>query len=314
MLGLGHTLSQNVADVKRVILLTTLPWVGHLLLSKQELLLLLLLQHSLLKNLLQLQLDLCWQWLDGVAFLVDHNLAFFGGMLLTLGILQQLNDLLGRQVISQVAELVASGGYLTLLWLVASRHLLVVLEVSLAFTILLLRRRFVDDSLRLLILVLCVVIVLSGHLVVDPKRSSFVALLLPCHLLLLLLQQEVSLQLLLVHHVVVQLLGLYLGLHLLELLLGPLVGLGPFALESLLYLGYAAGLALGGSDVVQHRRVAVDLGGCLLAVLAEGARKSREGLRHWTEEASAAEGQRVLHVQGASRLLGPLPAAVRPRA
>jgi hypothetical protein len=54
---------------------------------EQELLLLLLLKHPLLEYLLQLQLDLLRQWLDWVAVLVDHDLSFFGCILLTLSVL-----------------------------------------------------------------------------------------------------------------------------------------------------------------------------------------------------------------------------------
>jgi hypothetical protein len=141
---------------------------------------------------------------------------------------------------------------LTLLWLLTFRHLLLVLELCLALTILLLRRRLVDDSLGLLLLVFALSFLsaifssLLSNLVAGSKRLAFVALLLSCHLhlLLLLLEKEVRLQLLLIHHVVLELLGLYLSLHLLELLLCALVWLRSLAFQTLLDLRHAAGLFL----------------------------------------------------------------------
>jgi len=87
------------------------PLVDHLLLLKQELLLLLLFKHSLLKHLLKLDLNLFWQLILGRDWLTIFIKVLLVSKLprdlsVSLrGILQELNNLLSRKIICNITNL-----------------------------------------------------------------------------------------------------------------------------------------------------------------------------------------------------------------
>lgn len=104
LLGSCHTLRKDVADVlvglDSVVhraQLHVVVRVGHLLLLKQELLLLLLLQHTLLQDLLKLDLDFLWEWLNWLAIFISvHTFSKLFRILNISCILQEFDNLLRR--------------------------------------------------------------------------------------------------------------------------------------------------------------------------------------------------------------------------
>lgn len=130
LFGSGDTLRQYVTDilvrldsVVHGAQLHVVIRVSHLLLLKQELLLLLLLEHALLQDLLQLNLDLLRKRLNRIAIFIGI-VAFseFFGILHVRSILQKLNYLLGRQIIrnitnSIILNVALCNHLLSLLWL-----------------------------------------------------------------------------------------------------------------------------------------------------------------------------------------------------
>jgi hypothetical protein len=127
LLRLAHRLGEDVANVlvrlnavtharhlglTKVLSLS----IGHLLLLEEEILLLLL-EHPLLENLLQLNLYLLWEVLLLNQFSILVIICLLSHFTLILSILEKLNDLLSGEVISDIGDLspLNVGGLLVLL-------------------------------------------------------------------------------------------------------------------------------------------------------------------------------------------------------
>jgi len=203
-----------------------------------------------------------------------------------LRILEELNDLLGREVVSNIADMSAWRNIrsLELHWL--------------SF-----RAGLVDDGFTLTILFVfphcCIV-------------QCFLLLGLLSHLL----HEHLVLDLLLVQHAVLGLLRLNLSLHVVHLLSldSSLVRLRALPFAGLLELAKATGLFALRGQVLEDRGVAVYMRGNFL-VLGERQDGQRLGARR-NVAGCGAQAACAHHVEGAPRLLSPLLASVpgsRPR-